>query len=288
MKMTFTPGSNCRAVWIRRGAALVALVAVTALAQPSGQAVGGDALPFAKGYTVTGNYIVGGVDLPAYGVNGYVTGAINMTGVPDGAEILAAFLYWETISTTTGAALDYEAKFRGLPIKVVKKSSQVLGSDVAGCWVSAGGGQATLNMYRADVLGLLPDQLDVDNKPTGRRLVNDADLTKYGYPAHTVTLPQATSSAFPHTAGASLFVIYRDTSQPLTRIVVFEGAHVQKPGAAMTQSIRGFFQSAKVPGVAKVTQLVGSRLPHSTDKPKFSKKGSNAASMALDATALNS
>src|ERR671913_90002 len=111
MHMTISASrSGLRALWVRRAAALLSLAAVTVVSQPSGyaQADPPDALPFAKGYTVTGNYVVSGVDLPASGVGGYVTGTINMNGVPADAEILAAFLYWETISTVTGAVLDYE------------------------------------------------------------------------------------------------------------------------------------------------------------------------------------
>ena len=62
----------------------------------AGAAHAQDALPFAKSYTVTGNYMVGGVDVAARNaVNGFVTDTIPMKGVPENADILAAFLYWE-------------------------------------------------------------------------------------------------------------------------------------------------------------------------------------------------
>ena len=44
-------------------------------------------------------------------------------------------------------------------------------------------------MFRADVLRLLPVQMDANGKPTGKRLVNDADLLSNWLPPHTVTLP---------------------------------------------------------------------------------------------------
>src|SRR5687767_10148533 len=134
---------------VRRAAALLTLAAVVAIAQPAGQAQGGDALRFSKSYTITGNYTIGTVDLPASGINDSVTGTIPMSGVPANADILAAFLYWETISTDTAPFYD-NAKFRGSPITVVKKTSQELSGALEGCWVTPTGGQtATLTMYRA-------------------------------------------------------------------------------------------------------------------------------------------
>ena len=94
-----------------------------------------DALPFAKSYSITGNYVVGGVDLPSRSrAKGLVTGSIPMSGVPANADILAAFLYWETISTDI-AQVD-GAKFRGSPITVVKASSMRLNPPTAACWSS--------------------------------------------------------------------------------------------------------------------------------------------------------
>ena len=92
-----------------------------------------DALPFAKSYSITGNYVVGGVDLaPQPGTSGLVTGTISMSGVPANADILAAFLYWETISTQISQVDG--AKFRGNPVTVVKATSARLDGDAASCW----------------------------------------------------------------------------------------------------------------------------------------------------------
>src|SRR5687768_849764 len=88
--------------------AIVLMLAV--VGQRSGRAAGDpdDALPFSLSYTVTGNYAVGSVDLlPSSQTEGFQTGTIRIgTGaeagrvVPRNAEILAAFLYWETLSET--------------------------------------------------------------------------------------------------------------------------------------------------------------------------------------------
>lgn len=60
-----------------------------------------------------------------------------MAGVPANAEVLAAFLYWETISTDISQVDG--AKFRGAPVTVVKTSKKVLTSEYAQCWSSGGG-----------------------------------------------------------------------------------------------------------------------------------------------------
>ena len=81
----------------RRGAALFALGIVLLCASPRGQAQQAapntDALPFAKSYLLTGNYIVGGVDLQPDSKATSVSGTIPMSGVPANADILAAFVY---------------------------------------------------------------------------------------------------------------------------------------------------------------------------------------------------
>ena len=103
-----------------RKAFLFALLAAAVFGTaPRARTAAPEALPFAKGFLVTGGYTVGSVDLaPASGGNGYLTGTISLGGVPAGADVVAAYLYWETISTSI-AQVD-GAKFRGAPITVVK------------------------------------------------------------------------------------------------------------------------------------------------------------------------
>src|SRR5262249_59020065 len=95
-------------------------------------------LPYANSYLTTGNYVTGTVDLPGTGtVNGFSNGTIHMSRVPtndDGspAEILGAWLYWETIVTDPSQIAG--AKFRGLALDVVKASSLALTGPFASCW----------------------------------------------------------------------------------------------------------------------------------------------------------
>ena len=173
--------TSAQAGLLRRATATLGpLSLILLLAQPAGQAQGTvDALPFSNSYSITGNYVVGGVDLaPQSGANGFVTGTIPMSGIPANADILVAFLYWETIWS------DIEqidgAQFRGAPITAVKASEQPLDSTYAPCWSSGGGGGYRMTMFRADVRRLLPRQLDASGNLTGKRLVNDADLLANG------------------------------------------------------------------------------------------------------------
>src|ERR1700730_4398801 len=57
----------------------------------------GDALQFKNNWFLTGDYAVGGVGLRGAGSGGIATGTINIAGVPAHADIIAAYLYWETL-----------------------------------------------------------------------------------------------------------------------------------------------------------------------------------------------
>ncbi len=254
------------------------------LVQSGGQAQApdDDALPFTRSYFVTGNYVVGGVDLlPASQSGGFITGTIPMSGVPANADILAAFLYWETISTPDFSISGVE--FRGQPVEIEQFAALLPDPTSAPCWSSGGGAMAQykLTMHRADVRRLLPVQLDAQGNKTGKRLVNDTDLTAAGFGGHTVKLPEAgTGNQLPSSAGASLLVIYRDVRDdvdpitaglqppPLTSILLYDGVHIQAQGASTNQMIRGFMQSSANP-VFKMTHIAGGGAKNSTERVWF-------------------
>jgi X-X-X-Leu-X-X-Gly heptad repeat protein len=273
LKISTRPGPR----WSRRAAALCLVVLGLLFAQPRGQAQPTPpplSLPYANGFLVTGDYGLGTVDLPngSSGGSGFVTGTINITQneVPSGKHILGAFLFWETItSQDPNLAQDQltGVRFRGLGVDVVNIASQGLAGGTATCWSSGGGqgAQYTMNMMRADVKRLLP----VD--PTGRLLVNDQELTANGYPLHTVTLPEAGSgNQVPQSAGATLVVIWRDESQPLRRILFYEGIAILEnvAGAKLEQTIRGIYQSSATKS-ARLTNIGGSGAPNPTDRQFF-------------------
>ena len=196
-------------------------------------------LPYSRGFLVTGDYVVGGIDLREATnpiVSGFSTAPISMSGVPENADILAAYLYWETVTTADivdPIAWETEAagvQFRGFDIDVTNvlsaKRTQVPSLGAA-CF---GSGSLSMNMFRADVLRFLPVKVDSAGKPTGKRLVNDADLTAQGLDPHTVKLPVRDGNGVPESAGASLVVVYRDQNPnaPLKKVLIYDG-NVLKP-----------------------------------------------------------
>ena len=245
-----------------RAAFLLALFLALRLAQTGGQAaVPANALPYTTGYLLTGDYATGSVNLVP-GNNNLSTGTINMSGVPENADVVAAFLYWETIAPVGVDPRDIAnfVKFRGEPIKSVrvKSTKQPL---AAGCFLS--GGPWEITMFRADVKQLLPPQLDINGKSIGKLLVNDEDLLENNLPLHKVTLP--TGSLVSDSAGASLVVVYRDRSMPLKKVVLYDGLHVAPLAEETTQSLAGFYQSGGAPKKAKLTHIVGSSASNATD-----------------------
>jgi hypothetical protein len=200
-----------------------------------------DALSYSKNYFVTGDYVVGGVGLWEKGVNGFATGTITIKGVPAGADIVAAFLYWETTEGTaapsaTNGFFDTKAIVgdgRGNPL------NQACGS--GGNFAPAG---QSARVYRADVLRYLP--VDTTNSV---RLANGS---------HTVKLPDNGNKGLPVTSGASLVIVYRVLSSgtPLRSVVIYDGAFsMTRSSASMSQVVGGFYQAGLFPQ-AKMTQIV--------------------------------
>ncbi len=291
---------TCRWYWRRRlvvhAVALAVVAAGLVLSLTTrGRALAGDALPYTRGYLVTGDYVVGGVDLTEEanppGTDGMSTGAvIQMTGVPANADILAAYLFWETL-TLEAQPSQAKARFRGVELdlddtSVVKRSSTPPGS-TGSCWSS--GSPVTMTAFRADVLRFLPILLDTNNKPTGKRLVNSSDLAANGFTPHTVDLPITNGNNIPESAGATLWVVYRDLAQPLRKIVLYDGIYVQGASQSsidvMTQSIQGFYKSAQSSKSAKITHILGSGQPNAFERIRFT-AGSSTQTLATNPVTL--
>src|ERR1700757_340951 len=142
--------------------------AQTALAQTT------PPLNFENNYFVTGDYVVSGVGLRGLGVNGLATKQFTMpdantvpsTGVPSGADIVAAFLYWGTVESSQTSFAGQNGFFRpvfaGGPTTGYAISGAVLGNPNAPVSWSSGGcsgssqGSKTMRMYSADVRQFLP------------------------------------------------------------------------------------------------------------------------------------
>lgn len=207
-----------------------------------------DPLSFFKNYFVTGDYAVGGVGLRGQGVDGLATGSIQLRGVPEGADIAAAFLYWQVIATDTAGpdAGNLPVTFHG---RALRSADGPFGKQLgpgSGLCFSAGAAQAATGTtgktysYRADVLRYL----DVD-EVTGKFIVNGS---------HPVQLPDdgITTAAL----GASLVIVYRGPAMPLSAIVIYDGGFTMGSSEAMTQRIQGFYDPATT--AAKMSLVVGS------------------------------
>jgi hypothetical protein len=215
-------------------------------------------------YFVTGDYVVGGAVLNGPMVNGLATGTIaipdpnqpNSPGVPAsvpaGADIVAAFLYWETVeSTLPGAITGQVASFNNFTI-----TGQIQGNPKAptswssgGCSGSSQGGK-TMHLYRADVRPFLP--LDATGRAQGNSGIS-------GFPVGFAD-SGTNGHAVPFTLGATLVIVYRVQSPlvPLNAVVIYSGAVAPSNTLSpLSQPIVGFYQAAAPNPVAKITHIVG-------------------------------
>ena len=125
----------------RRPAALLSVALILLFAQPGGHAAAplqGDVLGLVTSVLVTGNYVVGGIDLPPQqAVGGRVSGTIQISGVPRNADVLAAYLYWETIAVKDATVPPLNAIFRGQDVQantIHQKFKQTLDPSTSPCW----------------------------------------------------------------------------------------------------------------------------------------------------------
>ena len=124
-------------------------------------------LKFFKNYFLTGDYVAAGVGLRGTGVNGLATGTITIdpNQIPAGAEIVAAYLYWETLGPSSGAAALTGAQFQKNNIGSIAVLLDPGGSpacstggddhDDADSRDNTDDGASKVYIYRADVLPYL-------------------------------------------------------------------------------------------------------------------------------------
>ena len=202
-------------------------------------------LTFENNYFVTGDFATAGVSLRGAGSGGVATKTINIPdstsggtqGVPDGADIVAGFLYWETLENTVTPSGN-TGTFLGYPITGLQ-----IGSDLP---YTDSGLSGTLRVYRADVNAYF----QVSPAWNGARL---------GSGPFTVTLPDSgqtgSTGKFPLNEGASLVVIYRalSTNVPLKSVVIYDGSAI--PTSSTTQNVQGFYDAVGGTTPAEVATL---------------------------------
>ena len=152
-----------------------------------------------------------------------------MSAAPEGAEALAAFLYWQTAEKIEGSGIkdgSKEAKFNGHSlVPVAQALTTNWAAAPAPCWSVAWPGGRKLITYRADVRQFLPidDRQFLDEG----HLIPNPNFNKYvANGSHSVQAPDAGhdyGDDFDHeygngtrarALGASLVVIYRDPTMP--------------------------------------------------------------------------
>lgn len=233
-------------------------------------------------YFVTGDYVVGGVGLQGRGDStGYATGTIsipdtgisNITGgpqpnakqIPAGADIVAAFLYWQTVESPHFPHAGQNGWFNGFPISgtpLLSASNAPVSWSSGGCSGSANGSKFVTS-YRADVR---PD-LNLDAS-TGRVLGNSPQNHPY-----VVRLRDSGSNGggVPLTLGATLVIIYRVLSPavPLKSIVIYDGDFAPtNQSSTMSQNIEGFYDAA-MGSVGEITHIVGNGQPKKLETAAF-------------------
>ena len=195
-------------------------------------------------YFLTGDYVSAGVTLRGTGVGGMATGTINIPtytqsatqGVPIGADIVDAFLYWESVENTPFASSTV-GTFNGYSIV-----GQQIGNDIPN--YTDGAVTGTLRAYRASVNIYLP---------VGANGVRTASG------AYIVSLPDSGGSTYPLAEGASLVLVYRVLSPnfPLKSVVIYDGAGL--PSAGATQVVQGFYDAVGgANGTGKNTNIFAS------------------------------
>jgi sugar lactone lactonase YvrE len=200
-----------------------------------------DPLTLENNYFVTGDYVSAGVTLRGTGKNGTAAGTITIPtyaqsatgGVPDGADIIDAFLYWETLENTATASSTH-GTFNGYQLV-----GQQIGNDIPN--YKDGVFTGTIRSYRASVNVYLPAA---------------ANGIRYAAGSYAISLPDGGGSAYPLTEGASLVMIYRVLSPnvPLKAVVLYDGAALST-GAA-TQVVKGFYDAVGgASGTGKSTNL---------------------------------
>ncbi len=179
------------------------------------------------GLSVQGGYVAAGT---AMRNRGY--GTIELTGIPAGSKIVAAYLYWDVLANFASDSL---ARGRIMPdpggvFGRIPSSGLPLGFSIQGTLVGTGGDPCWGNMhnfaYRADVTKLVFGN--------GRY-----QLSGFASGATDGRDPWIQGSQAPMLEGASLVVIYSNPSSQPTQVMIYEGSNLVA-GSSTSQVIEGF------------------------------------------------
>ncbi len=174
--------------------------------------------------TLPGDYVSAGVGLrggtaPFFG-SGLTTAGITISGIPSGAAVVRAFLYWGMLDNGIESSLG-QLSLNGTPV-----SGSLIGAGPDTCW-----GRSNSFTFRADVTPLVT-----------------------GNGTYTLTGVATGGSILPE--GASLVVIYQSTGLPTKTVILADGNISIPIGTARgTTSFSGFTTTGPVS--AATTFMVG-------------------------------
>jgi hypothetical protein len=245
---------------LMRAAAALGLLLAFGFAQTGLAQSGSNQLTIFKNYFVTGDYVAGGwvkggtLDGPLEKGTITIPDPLqpNSSSVPVGADIVAAFLYWETVESSHSQNPGQNGSFNGYAIsgsRLPTLGQSTTSWSPGGCSGNSNGSKIVQG-YRADVRPFLP--LDANGKIQANT-------------SYTVELADTGTNggSVPFTLGASLVIIYRVQASPafpLNSIVIYDGTFAPSNAtpnmSEMSQQIAGFYQAAASP-VAKLTHIVG-------------------------------
>jgi hypothetical protein len=263
---------------------LAAGMLVAALAAQPARAQ--NALNYFKNYFVTGDYVAVGVGLQHTGVNGLATGTLTVdpSQIPANAEVVAAHLYWQTISSsgTPDPSVLQGAKFKGNDISKIAVLLSPTGSSP--CWsgggATGGGGSKSTWSFRADVQRFFPRVRPANpNEPVQVKVTG----------SHTVTLPDmGGSNQLPSTLGAGLVIVYRVTGydpatgyqrprMPLRSVLLYDGGFtMNQQNQQMQVTLQGFYEASRSSPLARMTHFVADGQANKTERVQITSTASAA------------
>ena len=274
--MPFTSHPRVRRQTRRLVGAVVLLVLLFAVHPAEAQSP----LSFFKNYFVTGDYVVRGVSLWRKGVDGKAVALIpalrasgpHSDGVPDRADIVAAFLYIQTAEKSQGSGVDHggvHVKLNGFDFGPFADASGEPGSGTIAkplgatspCWSVGYPGGRRLVTYRADVLRFLP--IDPATGKQALDVPHRIEVPDWGFRFHDddENARESQDEPGPRAVGASLVVVYRDRTQPLRGVVLYDGAVTRRAYERLDQRLEGFYQSSTAGATARLTHVVGDGRP---------------------------
>jgi hypothetical protein len=174
----------------------------------------GDRLTAFRTVTIAGDYVAAGI-----GLRNTTQGNITISGIPTGATVAQAFLYWAMLDNGESPSLK-SLNFNGTPVTGAK-----IGSGPDTCW-----GRNNSFAYRADVTTLVS---------------GNANYSLTGVASGGAILAQ----------GASLVVVYEKPGELFKNVILLDGNVVFPQVLTATTAISGFV--AADPVSARTTFVVG-------------------------------